>query len=302
MEEKTKQRLIGILVLIGALFIILPFLFHNSRPSLNASTTVANSATPAVSVSLPADSATTANTASNTATSTATSTAISTTENTADNTTPAAQAPATPAAATTATPAPTPAVTAPAPTAAQPATQPTAQSTASTDGFVPDQAVSPSSGLTTGQHTGSLAPDPTLQATIQTQQASLAETSGVAHVAATAPAAKPKPVSKKIAEHHVVKTVAKTHMVEKTHAVAMHHNNGWHVQLAAFSDRKNAEALMKKLRTHHFDAYTHEIIHDHRHLTVVMVGPEVNEHSAMMVQHRLRSEFHLNGVVRKLTA
>ena len=33
MEERTKQRLVGALVLVGALFIILPFLFHNARPS-----------------------------------------------------------------------------------------------------------------------------------------------------------------------------------------------------------------------------------------------------------------------------
>lgn len=68
MEEKIKQRLIGVLVIIGALFIILPFLFHNSRPSL-AQTAAGNAHAnnSAVSIVLPseAQSVSQANTANN---------------------------------------------------------------------------------------------------------------------------------------------------------------------------------------------------------------------------------------------
>ena len=56
MEERIKQRLIGVIVIVGALFIILPFLFHNSRPTLSqqASSNVPNPSTPSVSLTLPA--------------------------------------------------------------------------------------------------------------------------------------------------------------------------------------------------------------------------------------------------------
>lgn len=65
MEEKVKQRLIGVLVIVGALFIILPFLFHNSRPTLsqNAPSNGVNQPnSPSVSVTLPAAESTTSTT------------------------------------------------------------------------------------------------------------------------------------------------------------------------------------------------------------------------------------------------
>ena len=57
MEEKIKQRLIGVLVFIGALFIVLPFLFHNPQPlaQKNLSTNIPNPPTAqSVTLDLPA--------------------------------------------------------------------------------------------------------------------------------------------------------------------------------------------------------------------------------------------------------
>src|SRR3990167_6593364 len=56
-EEKVKQRLIGVIVIVGALFIILPFLFHNSRPSADTKLS-SNIPNPSVSVALPPASTT----------------------------------------------------------------------------------------------------------------------------------------------------------------------------------------------------------------------------------------------------
>ncbi|PIZ03746.1 MAG: hypothetical protein COY58_07885 [Gammaproteobacteria bacterium CG_4_10_14_0_8_um_filter_38_16] len=269
-EEKTKQRLIGILVLIGALFIILPFLFHNSHPSLKASSIVQNTTAtpaPAVSVTLPVDNSTLPQKSSAVSSP---SSAVTTT--------------------TTQQAMPNNATLSNGNTVAAPSASSIPKRTKSTDGFTPDQAVSPASGLTTGQHIGSVAPDATLQAATQTQAASLAETSSSVDVVSSKPAWHKKPTA------FVAKPIA------KKHAVTHFSKKEWHVQLAAFSNRKNAENLVRKLRAQHFEAYMHEAILGHRVLVEVMVGPETSEYSAIVMQRRLKQAFHLNGVVRKRVA
>ncbi|OGT43895.1 MAG: hypothetical protein A3F13_04820 [Gammaproteobacteria bacterium RIFCSPHIGHO2_12_FULL_40_19] len=109
MEEKIKQRLIGVLVIVGALFIILPFLFHNSRPTVSqkTSTNIPNSpGSSSVALTLPA--ATPATAAATTPATESTATAESTSETTvaATGTTPAQVAQSESAAAPTASSAP----------------------------------------------------------------------------------------------------------------------------------------------------------------------------------------------------
>ena len=71
------------------------------------------------------------------------------------------------------------------------------------------------------------------------------------------------------------------------------------IQLAVFSDHKNAQALVEKLRQRHFIAYTKHVIHNHHPMTAVFVGPEANRHQAFATQQKLRNEFRLNGEIKK---
>src|SRR3990167_3420495 len=326
MEEKIKQRLIGVLVVIGSLFIILPFLFHNSRPSAQEkiASTVPNGTTPpAVSVTLPAENTATPNTGVVTQSTTEAKTTAS-----PSVPTPAANA-ATAVAATPASPsvASTQPVQ-PAQEAVQPASQTqklqtTAQVTATAakiepmvmvsasseklnsntiashpdaSGFKPDEAVSPTSGLTTGIPIST-------PSTTEAVTSSSAPTNNQAVPAAQPAAANTQTQSttesapKHIVAHHKKTVKTAHHPHHKMHAM---NGKKWEIQLAVFSNEHNAKQLMAKLHAHHFAAHMRRITHDGRHMTAVFVGPEFNHHKTLAMQNHLHHEFHLSGVVKQV--
>lgn len=107
-----------------------------------------------------------------------------------------------------------------------------------------------------------------------------------------APKRKPKPRVKK----HMPKAKRVAHRERLAPPMA------WVVQLASFSQPKNAERLIRRLRGKGLTAYTRTTRKpDNTTLTRVYVGPELQRNKAHQVQQRLKQEFKLNGVVRKYT-
>ena len=254
MEERIKQRLIGVLVVIGALFIILPFLFHNPRPSAgeNAPTKVSQSSV-APTVALPPASQSTTTAA-----------------------TVATQAPTTPAATTVS--AVTPHQT------AIPATAPSAPASPATpDTPLVSTLQSPtfSQATQTGLTTGKTDEGPQMNAVLPT----------AANHASLQPV-----VKKAVAHTHAPKkqTIKKVILSENVQA--------WTIQVGVFSNKKNAEKLVSKLRAQHFEAYSRNVIHDHRQLAAVFVGPNINLHKMQIAQKSLQKQFHLTGEIRKYQA
>lgn len=279
MEEKTKQRLIGVLVLIGVLFVILPFLFHNSQPSVadkiraeEAATTTNTASQP--TVTLPPENATlpAATVSTNTTNAPVTNTNTPVVPVTP---TPTPITPAEPAAVAPTTPTITPA---PAPVSPTPTPTPTKTSSLSNNSFQPDHSVSPVSGLTTGE-------------------ASTAQATAEATPSVTAPAETTTETAAVHHTHHAHAAAAHHHAIKKHHPVAAGH---WTVQLAVFSEKRNAEKLISTLRAHHFPVHARHIRHNHFPMIAVFVGPEISETRAIAMQQRLHREFHLTGVVRKI--
>lgn len=289
MDEKLKTRLIGVLVVVGAVFIILPFLFHNSHPSaVEKIAPSASVSSPIISVALPAE-----NTAS-----------PATPKTMSDN----PSAPTVPAAAQTQTVSPSQS-----PSNSSPKTQPpfTASSkitqvnavteskklnantvAASTlaAGFKPDQAVSPTSGLTTG---APISAPPAMN--------KIASASAFDYASLNQPQTAPAAASSThhTREHHHQLVTHSPHHV-KAKAVYSHAAKHPHyvTQLAVFSDPHNAKKLIAKLHAHHIPAYTHHIAHNGKRMTAVWVGPNKTHGSAVIMQSRLHHVFHLNGIVR----
>jgi len=74
----------------------------------------------------------------------------------------------------------------------------------------------------------------------------------------------------------------------------------WVIQLGSFSDKSNADRLIKKLRKKGFEAYSRvDTTTKGAHLNRVYVGPEIRLSSAKQLLKKLHHSFHLNGVVRK---
>lgn len=278
MDEKFKTRLIGILVIVGSLFIILPFLFHNSRPSAVEKpipAAVSNTPTPpAVSVTLPAENTTTP--------------AVT---NAAAQPAPSAQAPVPPTqpAVTASQTQPVQMAQASAPVPAAPVAVKTNLNSntvalhSDASGFQPDQAVSPTSGLTTGVPIS--APPKTVTEQVAVDTASMQEPS--AQTTASKPIA---------AHHHATAKTIHHHAKHSAHATV---KPQWEIQLAVFSDHHNAQKLLTKLHAHHFTAHARRIVHDGRHMTAVFVGSKLSHERALAMQNHLHHEFHLNGVVRR---
>ena len=312
MQEQTKQRLIGVLVIIGALFIILPFLFHNARPSAETklSTTIPNSpATPALAVTMPADASTsTASPATAEASTTQPVVAETPATQTANVSQPAAttETPATqtadatqPAAATTpvATSATNTNVTKVATSASVP-TAPTAAATPVSASATPAQFNASPSALTTGD--ANEAPSQAVAA----QQAATLPVNSTPMEQATNQAQAPKIAHKKAQKTAVIeKSAVKKHVVakhENHHAARLAKSGDWAIQMGVFSDKKNATHLMTELHANHFAAFSRHITHDHKTLIVVYVGPEMNSRKAAMLQKHLRAEFKIDGMVKRV--
>lgn len=102
---------------------------------------------------------------------------------------------------------------------------------------------------------------------------------------ASAPIAIPTPTSAPVAANKKI-------MVDAPEA--------WVVQLGSFSDKSNAERLIKKLREKGFEAYSRaDTTTKGAPLNRVYVGPEIHLSTAKQLLKKLHHSFHLNGVVRK---
>ncbi|MCX7121274.1 MAG: SPOR domain-containing protein [Gammaproteobacteria bacterium] len=339
MQERTKQRLIGILVVVGALFFIMSFLFHNAQPTVASQDANMNSAaTPAVAVALPANqtiaqnqnntpsvplapsaaNATTADANVTTNATTAINAAAAANANTTDNSNNTA-AVAPPAANISNTTSPVPAQLPTAAIAHNPvasATTPAAiklannvvQPAAPTPTPTPTSAVafanSPTA-LTTGQANEGPA-QPMLAANVQAQPqaqpaADIVATAKTPIVAESAvkPFVKKQVVAKREERKHS-QNLMLVKREERKHAQnVMLAKKEWHVQLGVFSDKANAKQLMAKLRHQHLNVYAHHVEHGHKSLMAIYVGPEKNKMQAQRVQKHLRAEFKIDGIVKQ---
>lgn len=82
-----------------------------------------------------------------------------------------------------------------------------------------------------------------------------------------------------------------------TSGSASHRRAGWVLQLATFSNSKNADNLVARLHRQGIVAYTRRS--QQAKLTRVFVGPARHHRDAVFMQHRLAKAFHLNGVIRR---
>ena len=309
MDEKLKQRVIGILVLVGALFIILPFLFHNAHPSAaEKPMTPGSVSSSTVSVAWPAEQTVTSTTSTAPSTASTASTAPSTTLAVPSTPTTALTATssgtATPQVNSSAQPIQNAAVSKQSGVVASSSTQKkiktdsqninsnTIADTANAAGFKPDQAVSPASGLTQGAPI-SAAPAEIKKMTSASpfDYQSLNHNRSTAAESAQTPSAHKQVHSASYPAHHAKHKIA--------HASKHTTKNGkWEVQVAVFEDSHNAKTLLTKLHAHHIPAYTQSVSHHGKHMTVVLAGPEKTHQRAVMMQNRLRQLYHLNGMVR----
>ena len=100
---------------------------------------------------------------------------------------------------------------------------------------------------------------------------------------------------------------AVVHHHKEQHHAAAHHKpvkaaakaNAWAIHLASFSEKANAEKLVKKLRAKGFPAYIHEARAEHPTMVRVFVGPELKKEKAETMLKKLHQEFRLEGVVVK---
>ncbi|MDP1574581.1 MAG: SPOR domain-containing protein [Coxiellaceae bacterium] len=300
MEERTKQRLVGVLVFVGALFIVLPFLFHNSHPSVSASQKAADDTAAAVTVSMPSENNAlpaalkTQNIAIND------SNPGSPDQNAVPSTSQVAATPGVAVAPASAPQAPQAVTT---DTAAIPLAQPanpTAASSTNTANVPAGDAAMPANNPTKfpsivpGNTAAPLPSAPannadtgadTSAATQQNASLNKTASSVTVAVAASVPNAKVE----------IKKPVA--------HPVALRSSggiDGWTIQLGAFSDKANANHLMAMLREHRFHVYSRELSQGAHHaLTLVFVGPERSLDHARFAQQHLRTEFKLNGEIKR---
>jgi DedD protein len=72
----------------------------------------------------------------------------------------------------------------------------------------------------------------------------------------------------------------------------------WVVQLATFSNKKNAESLLSKIRHQGYDAYSRDIIVKGKSLTKVFVGPNISYNDVEQAKRVLDARYHLHGVIQ----
>lgn len=304
MEERIKQRLIGVLVIIGALFIILPFLFHNSRPTLSQqpSTNMPNQlGSPSVALALPA--------AAPAAVAPATTASPAASEPTAENT--STTAPVTQVAQSVV-----------ASTAAAPSVEVNTPSNVDVANNTPV-----SSNVTTASSASDAKPANSTAAAAMAPQKMVSASTTTAKVTplvksgefSGAPATKNELTTGQMNEgptQALPSTAAATQSFESiksavaqpTTALHAHHakqiirGEAWVIQLGVFSNKKNANHLMSKLHAAHYDVHSHAVKHGHATLVAVYVGPETNLHKTEMMKQHLKQRFQLAGVVKKYQA
>jgi len=72
---------------------------------------------------------------------------------------------------------------------------------------------------------------------------------------------------------------------------------GWSVRLGSFSDASNAAALLQRLQTAGYRAYTRRMTSGQTELTGVYVGPWLERERVAEYQKELQDEFQLSGMV-----
>ena len=73
---------------------------------------------------------------------------------------------------------------------------------------------------------------------------------------------------------------------------------GFAVQLGAFRDAAEAEALRNRVRGGGFSAFTEQVQTDQGRLTRVLVGPAVDRAAAEQLQAQVKAKFGIDGLVR----
>lgn len=86
----------------------------------------------------------------------------------------------------------------------------------------------------------------------------------------------------------------------KPYAVAVVSRGGWAVQMGVFSNASNAKQLIAKLHAHHVVAYSRSFKLRGRYVTAVMVGQEATHAKAQALKNHLHRKLHLRGVVKKV--
>lgn len=278
MNEKVTQRLIGFLVLIGAIFIILPFLFHNSKPfaSSNTSPSTSNPSNTVTTLSLPDATPTSQNTVQPQPIQQAQPPvqpqlqpvqSIS-----ANNVAPSTSDPVTAASPAQDNAAPV----------SQPVSQTSVESTAS------------SAPQTQPSTTMNVLPSQTVsQPTTPSTQ--------------SAPSAQPT-LQAVTADHETIPTTQVTenkpvhmHAAAHKHTVVHHISTvsyPWIIQLGVFSNAANAKKLLTKLHAHHIKAYSRLVVHGNHTLTAILI-PQFNLNQAQHMQQKLHHLVNLKGIVRK---
>ena len=75
-------------------------------------------------------------------------------------------------------------------------------------------------------------------------------------------------------------------------------DTGFAVQLGAFRDTADAEALRNRVRAAGFSTFTEQVRTDDGTLTRVLVGPAMDRAEAERLQARVKAEFGIDGLVR----
>ncbi|EKD77307.1 MAG: cell division related protein [uncultured bacterium] len=275
MEEKTKQRITGVLVFVGVLFVILPFLFHRTQPTASDQKlatqipTTPPTAQP-VALNLPVIKA-----EADISPSIPSSSSPSTT-------------PLAPALDTTQTSPSEPASSATTTTMEQTSpSMPPVPTTATT----PSPTSEPTTSAVTAPQTPPMPPAPAAATAVTAPQVVPQTTPTIVPTTPATPSTPATPVQ------------SNTSSAASAHHTASHklHNsaNAWTIQLGAFSSQKNAHAMVAELRKHHFEAYTKSVRHGKEHLIAVYVGPEINKHRLAMTETKLKNQLRLHGVIRK---
>ena len=274
MEERTKQRLVGALVLVGALFIILPFLFHNARPSAIPDDDMDNDIAVQQTLALPENATSTP--VANTPPETTQTTIV---PNPQTNLSQQSQSDIQPTAAAM--------VAETMPSNETPA--PVATTFAETQ---PAPVATPSEQIATT----------TATAEINTTSLTPGEADAQPDAVQIAVAKKiNSPASNTVAHTKTAHIVPKkSHSIVKAHHAA-HQLRYIQIQVGVFSDPKNVKNLLAKLHQKHFTAYARAINRNGRILTGVYIA-ESDLTQAKLAQIQLKREFSLESWIVKHVA
>jgi len=267
-EEKIKQRLMGVLALVGVGFIALPFLFHTPQPAakLNLSTQIPKAAVQPI---VTAFNALKIKPLQKTTLKPTLASSHETTLTPAGKTTPPEKTTPTvmPAAKTM-------------PTTTMPTHMPTTQTTSTempAQKMMPIRVVQP------------LPKTHEITKTVDTVKA--VESTSVKAVTA--------PPSIKMKLNTETKPIVQAKPLVKS-KIATPIPNAWVVQLGVFSNKANAKKLVRKLRAQKFDAYTRSIkSRSGRTLIGIYVGPEISKAKIRATKIQLKKEFGINGIIKK---